>query len=381
MINQTDQMMYRLNNLDTLQQKLNYQYAGKKLEYGSDDSVLYSRIISVDDKVRVYEGIKTQVERTTVQNKTSDSSMAAIKKILESINAELIKANTDTTSEDGLKAIATNLSGMKENLLDLANTQVEGEYVFAGSDSSIKPFELNVDGSISYNGDNKLRRVTVEEGSYRERGINGFDVMMYSSATAYKNESLTFSEGDRVLDQDGNEWVLDNTTDPANPILVKYDVDGNLTTDTMPVTFDATTNTYETPILTANGTKFEAKTSIFTLIDNVVNSLNKVDSSGNPISISEAKDLISKGAEEIMKAYDGVNIAHADLGSKNKIFEVSLENLTSKITQYNVLSQELSASDYTEIALKAKALELTYTALYSTINKTNQLSLVNFLNN
>lgn len=380
MINQTDQMMYRLNNLDTLQQKLNYQYAGKKLEYGSDDSVLYSRIISVDDKVRVYEGIKTQVERTTVQNKTSDSSMAAIKKILESINAELIKANTDTTSEDGLKAIATNLSGMKENLLDLANTQVEGEYVFAGSDSSIKPFEVNADGSISYNGDNKLRRVTVEEGSYRERGINGFDVMMYSSATAYKNESLTFNESDRVLDQDGNEWVLDNITDPANPILVKYDVDGNQTTDTMPVTFDPTTNTYETPIFTANGTKFEAKTSIFTLIDNVVNSLNKVDSSGNPISISEAKDLISKGAEEIMKAYDGVNIAHADLGSKNKIFEVSLENLTSKITQYNVLSQELSASDYTEIALKAKALELTYTALYSTINKTNQLSLVNFLN-
>lgn len=380
MINQTDQMMYRLNNLDTLQQKLNYQYAGKKLEYGSDDSVLYSRIISVDDKVRVYEGIKTQVERTTVQNKTSDSSMAAIKKILESINAELIKANTDTTSEDGLKAIATNLSGMKENLLDLANTQVEGEYVFAGSDSSIKPFEVNADGSISYNGDNKLRRVTVEEGSYRERGINGFDVMMYSSATAYKNESLTFNESDRVLDQDGNEWVLDNITDPANPILVKYDVDGNQTTDTIPVTFDATTNTYETPIFTASGTKFEAKTSIFALIDNVVNSLNKVDSSGNPISISEAKDLISKGAEEIMKAYDGVNIAHADLGSKNKIFEVSLENLTSKITQYNVLSQELSASDYTEIALKAKALELTYTALYSTINKTNQLSLVNFLN-
>lgn len=380
MINQTDQMMYRLNNLDTLQQKLNYQYGGKKLENGSDDSVLYSRIISVDDKIRTYEGIKTQVERTTVQNRTADSSMASIKKILESINAELIKANTDTTNEDGLKAIATNLSGMKENLLDLANTQVEGEYVFAGSDSSVKPFVLNADGTISYNGDNKLRKVTVEEGSYRERGINGFDMMMYSSATAYKGESLTFAEGDRILDQDGNEWVLDNTTDPANPILIKHDVDGNVTTDTMPVTFDAATNTYETPIFTDDGTKFEAKTNIFTLIDNVVNSLNKLDSNGNPISLDQARDLIAKGAEEIMKAYDGVNVAHADLGSKNKIFEVSLENLTSKITQFDILSQELSASDYTEVALKAKALELTYTALYSTINKTNQLSLVNFLN-
>jgi flagellar hook-associated protein 3 FlgL len=36
--------------------------------------------------------------------------------------------------------------------------------------------------------------------------------------------------------------------------------------------------------------------------------------------------------------------------------------------------------DLTKVAMQAKALELTYTALYSTINKTNQLSLVNFLN-
>ena len=60
---------------------------------------------------------------------------------MESINAELIKANTDTTSSDGLKAIALNIAGMKENLYDLANTQVEGEYVFSGSNSSVRPFE------------------------------------------------------------------------------------------------------------------------------------------------------------------------------------------------------------------------------------------------
>ena len=41
MINQTDQMVYRLGNLDALQQKISYQMAtGKKLEKGSDDSLL-----------------------------------------------------------------------------------------------------------------------------------------------------------------------------------------------------------------------------------------------------------------------------------------------------------------------------------------------------
>lgn len=377
MINQTEQMMYRLNNLDTLQRKLNFQYGGKQLENGSDDSILYSRIVSVDDKIRTYEGIETQIERTVVQNNTADSSMKEIKKILEYINAELIKANTDTTGEDGLKAIAINIAGMKENLYDLANTQVEGEYVFTGSDSSIKPFEMDANGKVTYVGDNKLRSVAVEEGSYRERGVNGFDMMMYSSSTAYKDQSLTFSATDRIIDQDGNEWKLNS---PTNDTLTKYDPDGNVTTDTMAVTFDVVTNTYSTPVLTAVGTKFEAKTNIFDLIDNVVNSLNKVDSVGNPISDTQARTLIGKGLEELTKAYDGVNIAHAELGSRNKIFETSLEGIGSKLTQYKKLSQDLSSSNLTEVALQAKALELTYTALYSTISKTNQLSLVNFMN-
>ncbi|AXX95969.1 flagellar hook-associated protein FlgL [Arcobacter ellisii] len=377
MINQTEQMMYRLNNLDTLQRKLNFQYGGKQLENGSDDSILYSRIVSVDDKIRTYEGIETQIERTVVQNNTADSSIKEIKKILEYINAELIKANTDTTGEDGLKAIAINIAGMKENLYDLANTHVEGEYVFTGSDSSIKPFEMDANGKVTYVGDNKLRSVAVEEGSYRERGVNGFDMMMYSSSTAYKDQSLTFSATDRIIDQDGNEWKLNS---PTNDTLTKYDPDGNVTTDTMAVTFDVVTNTYSTPVLTAVGTKFEAKTNIFDLIDNVVNSLNKVDSAGNPISDTQARTLIGKGLEELTKAYDGVNIAHAELGSRNKIFETSLEGIGSKLTQYKKLSQDLSSSNLTEVALQAKALELTYTALYSTISKTNQLSLVNFMN-
>lgn len=376
MINQTEQMMYRLNNLDALQQKLNYQYNGKKLQNGSDDSVLYSRIISSDEKVRTYEGIKTQIERTTVQNDTADSSMKEIKKIFESIIPELIKANTSTTGDDGLKSIALNIQGMKENLYDLANTQVEGEYVFSGSDSSVKPFEMDSNGKVTYVGDNKLRQIAVEEGSYRDRGINGFDMMMYSSSTAYKGETLTFSATDRIIDQDGNEWKLNS---PTNDTLTKYDVDGNVTTDTLSVD-NTNAPVYTAVAPTTDGTKFEAKTNIFDLIDNVVNSLNKVDSNGNSISDSEARSLIGKGLEEIRKAYDGVNVAHAKLGSRNKIFETSLEAVSSKVTQYKMLSQELGASNLTEVALQAKALELTYTALYSTISKTNQLSLVNFMN-
>lgn len=380
MITQTEQMSYRLSILNTQQQKLTYQTSTQeKLQEGSDDSMLYSRLILVDEKVRTFEGLKSQIQKTQVQNNMADSSMAEIKKLLENIKGQLVKANTSTTTDDGLTAIASSLAGLKENLFQLANTQVENEYVFAGSNSSVKPFEKDVNGKITYLGDSQLRKVAIEEGSYRERGITGFDMMTYPSSTAYKGGTLTFKETDRIVDQGGNEWKLNS---PTNDTLTKYDLNGNVTTNTItPITNNALTPpTYSAPMPNVDGTKFEAKTNIFDLIDATVNALKKVDSSGNPISAEDARTLVANYQGEVDKAYDAVNIAHADLGGKNKIFEISLERVSSKLTQFDILSRNLGSADLAQVAIESKALELTYTALYSTISKTNQLSLVNFLN-
>jgi flagellar hook-associated protein 3 FlgL len=379
MINMTEQMLYRLSNLDIQQQKNTYQMSTqKKLQEGSDDSKLYAREIYIDEKVRTYEGLKSQLQKTQGQNNMADSSMAEIKKVLEKAIELMGKANTATTTADGIAAIASEISGIKENLYQFANTQVEGEYVFAGSNTSVKPFEKDSNGKVTYEGNNQLRKVAVGEDSYREKGITGFDMMMYPTATSYKGENLSFKDSDRIIDQDGNEWKLNF---PTNDTLTKYDLNGNVTTETItPVSNDGLTPaTYTATLPSVDGTKFEAKTSIFDLMDNTVNALNKVDSVGNPITDVEAKALISKNSAELDKAYDGVIIAHAELGGRNKIFENSLDSVSSKLTQYDILYQNVSGADMTKVAVEAKSLELTYTALYSTINKTSQLSLVNFL--
>ena len=380
MINQTDQMVYRLGNLDALQQKISYQMAtGKKLEKGSDDSLLYAREVLVDDKIRTFEGLKTQLERVKGQNNMADSSMSEVKKLIEFTKAELIKANTATTSADGMKAIAANLEGLKQNIFDLANTQSEGEYLFSGSDSSVKPFEKDADGKISYVGNNTLRKVAVEEGSYRERGITGLDAMMFTASISAPGEVMSFKANDGIIDQDGNTWRL-NT--PTNDTLVKYDSYGKATSTTItPVNLNTTTNSYEATVPAIPlDSKFEVKTNIFNIIDDVVNSLKQIDSSGNPITLEQAREGISKGMNDIDKAFSAITVSHAELGGRNKTFEVSLERLSSKLTHYNILSQELGAADLSKVAMEAKSLELTYTALYSTISKMNQLSLVNFMN-
>ena len=367
---------YRLGNLDNYQAKLNFQMGGSKLQFGSDDSVTFGRLTHTEDKIKTQKGIVEQIERADVLNKTSDTAMKEAKLLLEKIKAEeLIKANTSTTSIEGLEAIAGVIEGYKQNLFNLANTQTEGQYVFAGSDASVKPFSMDPSGKVTYNGDSELRKVAVDEGSYRERGINGIDAFFYVADSASKGGTLTFKDGDRITDQDGKEWVFDNV---ANT-LTKTNWDGSTQTlaATPPV---APATEYTTTVPNTDGTKFEARRNMFDMLDEAISSLRGLDSAGNPtLTYEDRRAGISKAIDESTKAYDTAVIAHSELGAKNKTFEVSKERAESKITQLSILEKELGNSNLTEVATELKALEISYTALYSTINRTFELSLTNFL--
>ena len=368
--------MYRLGNLDKYQAKLNFQMGGSKLQFGSDDSVTFGRLTHTEDKIKTQKGIVEQIERADVLNKTSDTAMKEVKLLLEKIKAEeLIKANTSTTSIEGLEAIAGVIEGYKQNLFNLANTQTEGQYVFAGSDASVKPFSMDPSGKVTYNGDSELRKVAVDEGSYRERGINGIDAFFYVADSASKGATLTFKDGDRITDQDGKEWVFDNV---ANT-LTKTNWDGS--TQTLAVTPPVAPATeYTTTVPNTDGTKFEARRNMFDMLDEAISSLRGLDSAGNPtLTYEDRRAGISKAIDESTKAYDTAIIAHSELGAKNKTFEVSKERAEAKINQLSILEIELGSSNPSEVAVELKALEISYTALYSTINRTFELSLTNFL--
>lgn len=367
---------YRLGNLDNYQAKLNFQMGGSKLQFGSDDAVTFGRLTHTEDKIKTQKGIVEQIERADVLNKTSDTAMKEVKLLLEKIKAEeLIKANTSTTSIEGLEAIAGVIEGYKQNLFNLANTQTEGQYVFAGSDASVKPFSMDAAGKVTYNGDSELRKVAVDEGSYRERGINGIDAFFYVADSASKGATLTFKAGDRITDQDGKEWVFDNV---ANT-LTKTNWDGS--TQTLAVTPPVAPATeYTTTVPNTDGTKFEARRNMFDMLDEAISSLRGLDSAGNPtLTYEDRRTGISKAIDESTKAYDTAIIAHSELGAKNKTFEVSKERAEAKINQLSILEIELGSSNKSEVAVELKALEISYTALYSTINRTFELSLTNFL--
>lgn len=448
MIDTTGQMIYRLGNLNTQNERISYQMStGKKLQNGSDDTQTYARELYVNDKMRIYNGLQVQVEKTHAQNVVADSSMAEVKLSLDSLKSEILKSlNAGMDPSDKL-AVAVNIEGIQDNLLRLANENTNGEFIFAGSDTTIQSFEEDkATGRIFYNGDAQLRTVAVAPNTYRDRGITGIDAFMYTSASATQGNTLTYQSGDMIIDEkdmqwhatkayqndrltfDANDtitngatnWTLDAVnnvlSDGTNTIEVEHlkggqyrtksihanhmtagtvpsslsvvgasiqlrevDINGNLTgtalnmtesgagTPTDPVMFTTAALSVENQVLTA-------KHNYFDDIDTVVTALetNTNDDSGSVIGLRSTLDMMSN-------AFDAANIGHSVLGARNRIFELAQEDISSRITHYNILYQEVAGADLAKVAMESKALEMTYTALYSTISKMSELSLVNFV--
>lgn len=470
MINITDQMLFRLGNLNKENMRISYQQSSQKiLEHGSDDSYVFSKQLYFEDKIRVYEGIQEQVKRSMTMNDSIDSTLANVKEYLRTVKSSMLKTLNAGMQQSDKKSVATEIEGIRDNFFTWANLEINNEYLFAGSDSTTQPFVKDASGRIVYQGDAVLKQVPVEPNSYRDRGTTGFDAFMYTSDTAKQGENIDFLASEKIIDNAGNTWnfpesisagdkldffatdtITDNngTTWTLNPLnstledgnggsievvklnggyqfkdklsdgfqdglgnavtsftatsasapaleIRQYDNYGNLTGKVLGVTeidngdgiVDGGDDTglYEPKYRTANVTDpdmiINTKHNIFNDLDDIITTLNgySLADGVTPITETEQNDIIRASLDKMTAAFDAVNIAHSQVGSRNKIIKDASVNISAKLTNFNILSIENGASDTTKLAMEAKQLELTYAALYSTISRMNDLSLVNFL--
>jgi len=90
-------------------------------------------------------------------------------------------------------------------------------------------------------------------------------------------------------------------------------------------------------------------------------------------------EILKTGLTQTVHQFDATNIGHGELGGRNYIFETAHDKLLVQETHYNILLQDTNGVDMAKLAMESKSLEMTYNALYSTVSKMHQLSLVNFI--
>ena len=377
MVSSISTIKYNLSLLNQRNEKVTYQMSsGDALQYGSDNSQQYNQILSINNNVNSYSSILERIQLSTAYNTTSDSAIASMKTKMESVESLVKKAITDTTSSDSKVTIADEIESYKNAIYSLANSNTSGQYLFSGNSSSTQAFQKDATtGKITYIATNDNKSVNVETGSYTTQGVNGIELLYYTNNTAQAGEDLTFDENEIILDKNGNQYkLLDNDNDGSfdglylngdssnTPLTVTDNGDGSFTVNN------------------AGTTALQSKYSIFDDLDKIINALKQQDSSGNTITEDEATTLLSDALSTVTNAYDTMNITHAKLGTRTASIENYESIVQSKLTNFNLLQENYSAADLTALAIESQSLESTYTALYSTISKINNLSLVKYLN-
>jgi flagellar hook-associated protein 3 FlgL len=419
MIDLTNQMSYRVKRLDIKNEKISYQMStGKIIQNGSDDSILYSKYLNIESTLRTTEGLKLQIEKTTDQNSIADSSVKEIKKIIDTIKIELLKSLNSGMTRDDKKAVATNMGGIRDNLYSLMNTQLNGEFIFTGSNTSVVTYEKDADfiinGRVDFKGNAHLRNIAVEPNVYRDRGVTAHDVAMYNTDTSERDDAITFTEHETVIDQFGNTWKFidhdgDDVIDKDRLYKIKENgkvsefVDAGVlkkeyieidSSAGVPIKYTTKTiaNAHTSKTISDNTSKgllLETKHNIFDELNILINALkgyktvqNDANDNGEKDGVAsdtEVRDILSNALSVLSDQFKATNIGHSNLGGRNRIFDISLDRLKSKITHYNILMQTTNGANIAKLAMESKSLDLTYSALYSTITRLNNLSIVNFL--
>lgn len=178
--------------------------------------------------------------------KNTDSTMSEMEKLLTQFKVKVTEAANATQTPTSREVIAKELETIRQQIVDLANTSVNGQFLFSGSLTNTKPFDY----SGNYYGDDKRLNIVTGDGVKNAYNIPGYD-LFYKADNDFKkqittNVSFTDNRYDLVQNSDktrylegsdkisyliGLNYVKDNTNGG-----LEYDKDF----DTQPMNFPPT---------------------------------------------------------------------------------------------------------------------------------------------
>ncbi|EEO7741808.1 flagellar hook-associated protein FlgL [Campylobacter upsaliensis] len=191
--------------------KLSMQLSsGMKIQDSYEDASIYIDNTRLEYELKTLEQIK---EATSSAKEMTSNSMKALQdmvKLLENFKVKVTQAASDSNSQTSREAIAKELEKIKEQIVQLANTSINGQYLFAGAQLNHKPF----DSKGNYFGDKNNVNVVTGAGTESPYNIPGFDLFFKADGDYQKqittNESFTDNRHDLSKDPSKKQYLKGN---------------------------------------------------------------------------------------------------------------------------------------------------------------------------
>jgi len=225
------------SNLAKIQTQLTTQ---RKVNKPSDNPLSNSRIMRMQDQLSSINTYKSNVSYSRSIIDDSILSMEAIMTEMQNVQVKLTGLNSAIVNDD-LSSFAQSIDASLEIILELANSQFNGQYNFAGTEGSSAPFYYDKNDKIVTTPSDHIgndRVVKISSGITQKINISGKELFQSVFAESGNLDStagigVPQTTSDSVYDADGNEYTLNMnyTMTAANTYDLDYtilDENGNV---------------------------------------------------------------------------------------------------------------------------------------------------------
>jgi flagellar hook-associated protein 3 FlgL len=176
--------------------------SGLKIEYAKDNVRTFTETMRLDNEVTTLGQIKKSTQSGYKVSNQTDEAMNEFNSSMNRMRTLLIQAANGSNDDISLDAIADELRGIEKNLKGLANTSINGQFLFSGSAVNTKP----IDEDGIYHGNNKAMNAFIGSNNKQQYNLTGDELFLGEESTRKREissntKSTNLIEPEKPLNQ------------------------------------------------------------------------------------------------------------------------------------------------------------------------------------
>ena len=148
--------------------------SGLKIQYAGDNVGTFTETMRLDNELTSLGQIVKSSESGYKMSNQADTVLNDFETSMERMKDLLVQAASSAQSASSLDAVSAELRGLESHLKNLANTSINGQYIFSGSSIDIKP--IGADGV--YKGNDIAMNAFVGAGVQEQYNLTGADLFL-----------------------------------------------------------------------------------------------------------------------------------------------------------------------------------------------------------
>ena len=191
---------YQLNSLTNNMSDANEVMATQKqINSIGDDPIGFSHVLDLNASISNLEQYNANIDMGISWLSSSESAIDTIQdQLIDTKTLAIQLANASASATERANAVET-IDGMIDQILSMANTQVNGSYIFGGTETDTEPFAYNDEDdptAVVYSGNNTAFTIQANSSSTIEVGRDGDELFLEDEIVVDSTNNKVFFQED-----------------------------------------------------------------------------------------------------------------------------------------------------------------------------------------